>query len=107
MDDNSNATDRIVVVGAGFGVWIDNRHIASARWGDVTEVRVRKHDAAHKEGVDLVVVLRDGAEVAIEYNLSGYQSFLAAAEASLAGMRQPSNPVPGETILFKRGHVRG
>lgn len=119
MDDTSHATDRLVVVGSGFGVWINNRHIASGRWGDVMEVRASKHDKSPSDHVNLVVLLRDGTEVSIKDNLFGYQSFLAAAEALLPGMSHqsewlpamlnaelPSNGEPAETMLFRRRGLR-
>lgn len=119
MNDNSHATDRIVVVGSGFGVWIANRHIASGRWADVIEVRALRHDESSSSRVNLVVFLRDGAEVSVNGGVSGYQSFLAAAEELLPGMRNQSEwlppmliadrsatGTPAETVIFQRKGVR-
>ena len=119
MDDNSHATDRIVVVGSGFGVWMANRHIASGRWGDVIEVRAIRHDASSSSRVNLVVIIRDGSEVSVNGSVSGYQSFLADAEELLPGMRNSSewlppiliadrsaNGTPTETVIFKRKEGR-
>ena len=102
---SSQATDRIVVLAAGFGVWIDNRHIASGRWGDVVEVRIADQGQSPSNHVNLVVVLRDGTEVFIDNNLSGYHAFLGAAEAALPGLEHQSGSTD-ETIIFKRKGVR-
>lgn len=88
MDNNAHETDRIVVVGSGFGVWMDNRHVASGRWSDVAEMRESKLDEAHPDDMRVIVTLMDGTEVSIDSRMAGYQSFLSAAES--------------RAVLFKR-----
>ena len=91
MDNNAREPDRIVVVGSGFGVWMDNRHVASGRWSDVTEMRESKPDEAHPDDMNVIVTLLDGTEVSIDSSMAGYQNFLSAAES--------------RKVLFKRRGV--
>lgn len=81
MDSNAHETDRIVVVGSGFGVWMDNRHVASGRWSDVTEMRESRLDESHPDDLKVIVTLLDGTEVSIDSSMVGYQNFLSAAES--------------------------
>ena len=81
MDNNAHETDRIVVVGSGFGVWMDNRHVASGRWSDVAEMRESKLDESHPDDMSVIVTLMDGTEVSIDSSMAGYQNFLSAAES--------------------------
>ena len=81
MADNAHETDRIVVVGSGFGVWMDNRHVASGRWSDVSEMRESKPDESHPDDMNVIVTLLDGTEVSIDSSMAGYENFLSAAES--------------------------
>ncbi len=76
-----HASGRVVVVGAGFGVWHDSRHVASGRWSDVQAIRI------DDGGLATVLLLRDGTEVQVTAELAGYDMFLVAAERALPGMR--------------------
>jgi len=109
-----HASDRIVVVGAGFGVWQAGRHVASARWSDVMRMRAATRDEATTGRVYVTLVLRDGMEVVVHEGLPGYQSFLAAAETALPGMRpraawlaavQEPAGATDETLLFERKRI--
>jgi len=109
--DDRHPTDRVVVVSAGFGVWQGSRHVASARWSDVVRVRAFTRDEATTGRVYVTLALRGGGEVSVYEALPGYQSFLAAAEAALPGMRpraewltsvqEPAGSTD-ETVLFER-----
>lgn len=105
-----HATDRVVVVGSGFGLWQGGRHLASARWSDV--VRVRAFRAGDAGGFSIGVALRASDEVVIPHDLPGCPSFLKAAETALTGMRAPgpwmaSEPqmegANTEIVLYARG----
>lgn len=114
MKTDTHATDRVVLVGAGFGVWNGGRHEASARWSDV--VRVRAFSGVEPAGaVKVGLTLRDGTEVLIHDRVPGYQSFLSAAESTLPGMRaraawlaevQPPAPPGSEALLFDRARPK-
>ncbi len=80
-DRNQHTSGRVVVVGAGFGVWHDSKHIASARWSDVHAIRM------DDGGLTTVLLLRDGTEVPVAGDLVGYDMFLIASEKALPGMR--------------------
>ncbi len=80
-EKNSHVTGRVVVVGAGFGVWHDGRHLASARWSDVRAIRM------DDEGRTTMLLLRDDTGIPVADDLMGYDMFLLAAEEALPGMR--------------------
>jgi hypothetical protein len=95
-------SDRVVVVGSGFGVWKNNAHVASARWTDVARI-----DSVAGEGIS--IKLLDGTEISINKALPGYSSFFDAAGAALSGMRRAAtiesadeNAVARNEILFER-----
>ena len=107
-----HATDRVVLVGAGFGVWHGGRHAASARWADVTRVRAFGSDEATTGQVGVTLELRDGITVTVHEGLPGFAAFLAAAEQRLPGMRQRTSwstevtrpaVVGSEVVVFERG----
>ena len=108
------ASDRVVVVGAGFGVWHENQHVASGRWSDVTRVRVVRASPAPLGEMHLMVTLRNATELSIPESLPGFRSFVGAAEAALRGM-QPSTTwaaahdpsAPEVLVVFERGAGRG
>ena len=116
MKSDVNETDRVVLVGAGFGVWQGGRHQASARWSDVVRVRAFRARTPAGGGTYLGLALRDGSEVRVHDNVPGYQSFVTAAAAALPGMRphaawlaalEPSMDEDEGTVLFERGARRG
>jgi hypothetical protein len=106
-----NATDRIVVVATGFGVWQAGRHLASARWTDVVRVRAFGRDAGATDPSVLGLRLRDGTEILVHEALPGFEPFLNAAETTLPGMSRravwlagmgQSDVAQPETVLFER-----
>ena len=106
-----DATDRVVLVAAGFGVWQAGRHLASARWTDVVRVRAVGRNAALTNASALVLLLRDGTEIIVDGTLPGFDPFLDAAEKTLPGMSQratwlgligKSDVGQRETVLFER-----
>ena len=76
---------RIVVVASGFGLWRDNRHVASARWSDVVGVHVPAPvpDAPAER---LEIELADGSVLPLDSSLPGWRDFVHAAGSRLAGM---------------------
>jgi hypothetical protein len=108
------ASDRVVVVGAGFGVWRENQHVASGRWSDVTRMRVVRAPATSPAEMHLMLTLRNATELAIPESLPGFRSFVTAAEAALRGMQPsatwaatPSPSPPEGLVVFERGASRG
>ncbi len=97
-------------MGAGFGLWQNDRHVASGRWSDVVEVRALRSRGPDQQRVSVVLKLRHGPDVSFGDELSGYHSFLAAAEAALPRMRPQAEwvtageqpPGSGEVLLFTR-----
>ena len=111
MNVDRHVTDRVVLVGSGFGVWNGGRHQASARWADVVRVRAFTGGKPESGRVHVGLTLRDGTEVLVHDTVPGYQSFLAAAEAALPGMRAPAawlaevqvgGGAASEALLFDR-----
>ncbi len=112
---DKHATDRVVVVGSGFGVWNGGRHEASARWADILRVRAFTSGAPDSGRVNVGLTLRGGTEILVHDKVPGYQSFLAAAEAALPGMRaraawlaevQPPAAPGSEALLFDRSRPK-
>lgn len=111
MKIDPNATDRVVLVAAGFGVWHGGRHQASARWTDVARVRAVREGGAATGRIRLAVALDNATEVLIHEQVPGYASFLGAAERSLRGMiprtswmasLHEATGAGGEVVLFER-----
>ena len=111
MNVDKHATDRVVLVGSGFGVWNGGRHQASARWADVVRVRAFIGGEPEPGRVHVGLTLRDGSEVLVHDGVPGYQSFLGAAEAALRSMRpraswladvQASGAESSDVVLFDR-----
>src|SRR5688572_10389508 len=87
MKIDANATDRVVLVAAGFGVWQGGRHQASARWTDVARVRAFRDGGVPSGRIQVALMLDNGTEVLVHEQFPGYASFLGSAEKSLAGIR--------------------
>ncbi len=111
-----HSTDRIVLAGTGFGVWQDGRHLASARWVDVSQVRAFNHHELTTDRVRIALRLRNGTEILVHAEHPGFEQFLVAAEARLPGMLRRSawwsaavqpDSAPNEMLLFERGVPKG
>lgn len=82
-------SDRIVVVGSGFGVWEGGRPGPAVSWRDVRRVvafRGPVADAAATTAVHLRVTLADGRALVMHDRMAGWGSFLQAAPERLAPM---------------------
>ena len=91
----THASDRIVVVAAGFGVWQQGQHVVSARWTDVARARAIAGDAPRSiDSIELV--LRDGSMVMVERTMPGFESFISAMKAALPGMLSNVSASPEE-----------
>jgi hypothetical protein len=80
---------RIVVVAAGFALWIGGRCVAAARWADVRTLRgVRPSTAtAAADALAVRVELLDGTLIELREEAPGFDLFLDRASASLSGLR--------------------
>jgi hypothetical protein len=78
---------RVVVVTAGFALWVGGRCVAAARWSDVRRLRARHRDAQGEEGaLALMVELVDGSRVELDERAPGFEAFVNRASATLSGM---------------------
>jgi hypothetical protein len=105
---------RIVVVGAGFGLWLGGRCIAAGKWSDVSRVRAYTRQggdqADDSAGLCVAMTLRDGSEVEVHEEAPGWKDFLGNVPARLPGMPPAAAwvdavkalPAGTETILYER-----
>jgi hypothetical protein len=82
MDDKG----RIVVVAAGFALWVAGRCIAAARWADVRTLRGVSLDPARADQLALRVELVDGTLIELREEAPGFDLFLDRASVTLPGM---------------------
>ena len=101
---------RIVVVGAGFGLWLGGRCIAAGKWSDVSRVRAYTRREGDTAGLCVAMTLRDGSEVEVHEAAPGWKDFLGNVPTRLPGMPPAEAwvdavkalPVGDETILYER-----
>jgi hypothetical protein len=109
MDDQG----RIVVVAAGFALWMHGKCVAAGRWADIVRLRayLRRSDAATAPSVCLAVELRDGSVLELREEAPGYDAFLDRASVTLPrllpykswrpGLTEPTAPSDG-VVIFER-----
>jgi hypothetical protein len=103
---------RVVVVAAGFALWVGGRCVAAARWSDVR--RLRAHRPAEGDALALRVELVDGSLMELHEQAPGFDAFVGRASATLSGMLPFSDwhhaiaaaPAGGEALLFERSARR-
>jgi hypothetical protein len=76
---------RVVVVAAGFALWMGGRCVAAARWSDIRRLHVRHHDA-HGDAIALIVELVDGSRLELHEQAPGFDAFVERGSATLSGM---------------------
>jgi hypothetical protein len=76
---------RVVVVAAGFALWMGGRCVAAARWSDVRRLHARRRDAPG-DALALVVELVDGSRMELHEEAPGFDAFASRASATLSGM---------------------
>jgi hypothetical protein len=76
---------RVVVVAAGFALWMGGRCVAAARWSDVRRLHARHHDA-QSDALALRVELIDGSRMELHELAPGFDAFADRASATLTGM---------------------
>jgi hypothetical protein len=77
---------RIVVVAAGFALWVGGRCIAAARWADVRTLRGVRIDSSLPDHLALRVELVDGTLIELREEAPGFDLFLDRASVTLQGM---------------------
>jgi hypothetical protein len=106
---------RIVVVGAGFGLWLGGRCLATGRWSDIASIRAYRKGAGD-ERTYLAVRLGDGSEVEMASEAPGWIEFASVAPTKLPGMTPAQEWLPElpdatqpmhERILFERANTIG
>jgi hypothetical protein len=76
---------RVVVVAAGFALWVGGRCVAAARWSDIRRLRAYHRDA-NGDALVLGVELADGSRMELHEQAPGFDAFVNRASATLAGM---------------------
>jgi hypothetical protein len=81
---------RVVVVAAGFGLWRDGKCLAAGKWTDVAQLRAHRSSAT-PPSVSLIIQLRDGSEVEILEEASGWATLVNALPSRLPGAPGPES----------------
>lgn len=76
---------RVVVVAAGFALWLGGRCVAAARWSDVRRLRAYHRDT-EGDALALGVELVDGSRMELHEQAPGFDAFVDRASATLPGM---------------------
>ena len=106
-----DAHGRVVVVAAGFALWMSGKCIAAARWSDIRLLRAYRATNDAKDALRLVVELVDGTLMEFHEAAPGFDAFLDRSSATLPGLLPFASwhpalvraPVGGEgTVLFER-----
>jgi hypothetical protein len=101
---------RIVVVGAGFGLWQGGRCLAAGKWTDIASLRAYTRDTP-AQAICIVIRLRDGSEVEIQEEAPGWEMFVNTLPSKLPGTPNPETWIPeirlepsatSERSLFER-----
>lgn len=77
---------RVVVVAAGFALWLGGRCIAAARWSDIKRLRAYRRPGTGPEAICLGVDLKDGTIMELQELAPGFDAFLDRAMAVLPGL---------------------
>lgn len=82
MDDRG----RVVVVAAGFALWLGGRCVGAARWSDVRRLRARRRGFPPTHALCLSVELADGSAMELREEAPGFDAFLDRASVTLHGL---------------------
>jgi hypothetical protein len=77
---------RVVVVAAGFALWVGGRCVAAARWSDIKRLRAYHRAGATADAVRLGVDLLDGTVMELHEQAPGFDLFLDRAKVVLTGL---------------------
>ena len=107
----SDEQGRVVVVAAGFALWLQGKCVAAARWSDIRRVRAMRRPSAAGEQISLIVELTDGTTLELLERAPGFDLFAERAVSVLTGLRPIAEwrasppaeaPSPNGTLLFER-----
>ncbi len=107
----SDDQGRIVVVTAGFALWLQGKCVAAARWSDIRRLRALSRSSVAGDQLSLVVELTDGTTLELRERAPGFDLFAERAASMLTGLRPfaewraslPPNGTAAEgTLLFER-----
>jgi hypothetical protein len=100
---------RVVVVSAGFALWIGGRCTAAARWADVQRLRANRCAFPPTDALSLVVELVDGSMMELHEEAPGFDAFLDRAAVALPALAPYTSwhallvAAPGEgLVVFER-----
>jgi hypothetical protein len=74
---------RVVVVAAGFALWVGGRCVAAARWADIQRLRANQTAAG---SLALRVEMTDGTVLELDEAAPGFDLFLDRAAVVLHGL---------------------
>jgi hypothetical protein len=77
---------RVVVVAAGFALWLGGKCVAAARWGDIRRLRAYRRSVAQSDALCLGVDLVDGSVLELREEAPGFDAFLDRCAAMLTGL---------------------
>ena len=77
---------RVVVVAAGFALWLGGRCVAAARWGDIRRLRAHRRAIAQSDVLCLRVELADGSVLELREEAPGFDAFLDRCATMLSGL---------------------
>jgi hypothetical protein len=96
---------RVVVVAAGFALWVGGRCVAAARWADIARLRANQTSAG---ALALRVELADGSLMELDEAAPGFDLFLDRASVVLPGLAPFKTWHPGlvaggdGVVIFER-----
>jgi hypothetical protein len=82
---------RVVVVAAGFALWVGGRCVAAARWSDIKRLRAYHRPGAAADAIRLGVDLLDGTVMELHEQAPGFELFLDRAKVVLSGLLPPND----------------
>lgn len=96
-------SDRVVVVAAGFALWVGSRCAASARWSDVRRLRAYRQAGTGPDAICLGVDLADGTVMELKEQAPGFDAFLDRASVVLPGLLPFTAWHPALTLAASTG----
>ena len=76
----------MVVVAAGFALWLGGRCMAAARWSDIRRLRAYRRVGTGPDAICLGVDLANGSVMELKEQAPGFDAFLDRASATLSGL---------------------
>lgn len=101
---------RIVVVTAGFALWVGGRCAAAARFSDIRRLHVVRPAGGGPDALALRVELTDGSLMELHHAAPGFALFVERARTTLKGMTPAADwpttlaavPDAGSALVFEK-----